>query len=118
VGFKGLKERSNKLSTDLVVLAAFELGVWVNRYTAVLCQWPLPTQETAPCLMAISNIHIYNYSLLSGLRAVAQTISYGHGFYRTVLLIRQCCNYRSRRHSRIRCPQYRLALAQHSVRQL
>jgi hypothetical protein len=86
VGFKGLKERSNKLSADLVVLAAFELGVWVNRYTAVLCQWPLPTKETAPCLMAISNIHIYNYSLLSGLRAVAQTVSYGHGFCNIELL--------------------------------
>jgi hypothetical protein len=37
MGFKGLKAKSNKLPADLVVLAAFELGVWVNRCTAVLC---------------------------------------------------------------------------------
>lgn len=78
MGLKGLKERSNKLLTDLVVLAACELGVWVNRYTAVLYQWPQLIQETAPCLMAISNIHIYNYSFVCG--AACRAVSYGHGF--------------------------------------
>ena len=37
VGFKWLKERSDELPADLVVLAAFKRGVWVNRSTAVLC---------------------------------------------------------------------------------
>ena len=31
----GLKERSDELPADLVVLAAFKRGIWVDRCTAV-----------------------------------------------------------------------------------